>query len=609
MASHDYDIIVFTETFGKEGIFSNEMFDCRYEVFRRDRDSRTSHKKSGGGVIVAIKKSHNYRATRRRDWENETIEEIWISIKPLKGKSLHINASYIPDYVSDASFKTHISSISERVNALCDDQITLLGDFNASDFCTDQSTSLRSRCLKDLMDFTSCNQINHTRNSKSDNLLDLIFTNFFCRCEVSQEALTKIDEYHPPLVADIKLKIHQTARASFSFRPFHKINYKALNARLAEIDWATELEMHDNVNDAVDKFYTILTSQLDLSCPIISRSQTNEPRWIKRDTLRLKREKRKAHSRWKKYKNSADYDNYHDIRERLDEQIKSDYDEHLREVEKSLQENPKQFWKFVNNRRSNGVGLADYITWEGEVAENKKDVANLFAKRFGMAFSDSDPQQEPDLAPSSSATWYSHHFHLFQIFDKLKTLKINKAAGPDGLPPILFKNCATSLTFPLYLLFNASLSQGVVPSSLKLAHVTPIFKSGSATEAKNYRPVSKLSLIAKVFDSLIADELFTRFSSSISIHQHGFYKKRSTVTNLASYTEFIERVLDKAGQVDTLYTDFSSAFDKVPHKLLIRKLNAHGIGGTMLKWFSSYLTGRRQKIQIGNVLSDEMMVP
>ena len=611
VASQDIDIIVFTETFLKEGNFNYEIFDCEtYEVFRRDRDKDTSSKGGGGGVLIAVKKSSSYRVIRRNEWENPSLEDLWIQITPTKGTSLLINVCYLPKEVSDDSYETHFAAISERVNALSENQIVLLGDYNAKDFCEQQPSSVRANALIELMDTTGMTQSNCHRNPKSNNLLDLIFTNFYHTCEVAEESLSKIDDYHPPLVSTIKLKTLSTPHRTFSFRPFKKINFTRLNDELASVDWANELETKKDINEAVEKFYAILTSFLDLACPIITKKQSNEPRWIKRDTLRLKREKRKAHARWKRYKNGADYDNFRDLRNKLQESVKRDHDHHIFEIESNLQNNPQQFWKFVNEKRSNGIGLAEYITWEGEVAENKKDVASLFMKRFGKAFSDASPEQLLGFtSDTSSSTWNSQHFPLCEIYDKLKALKINKSAGPDALPPILFKKCATSLTFPLFILYNSSLRQGVMPDKLKIAHIVPIFKSGSATNAANYRPVAKLSVIAKIFDSLIADELLTRFSSKISIHQHGFFRRRSIVTNLAAYTEYIEKVLDKGGQVDTIFTDFSSAFDKVPHDLLIKKLNDLGIGGTMINWFSSYLKGRKQRIQVGDQLSDEMCVP
>jgi hypothetical protein len=112
-----------------------------------------------------------------------------------------------------------------------------------------------------------------------------------------------------------------------------------------------------------------------------------------------------------------------------------------------------------------------------------------------------------------------------------------------------------------------------------------------------------LSIIAKVLDSLVADDLFLRFKSIISEKQHGFFRGRSTTTNLLSYTERIQRCLNTGGQIDVVYTDFSKAFDKVVHDVLLEKLYSHGVVGSMHNWFKSYLKGRKQRVQIGDSLS------
>lgn len=190
------------------------------------------------------------------------------------------------------------------------------------------------------------------------------------------------------------------------------------------------------------------------------------------------------------------------------------------------------------------------------------------------------------------------------IHRKLLLLDINKASGPDNLPPILFKRCATALTFPLFTLFNQSIKTGNMPKLWKLAHVTPIHKSGSTHEVTNYRPISMLSIPAKLLDNIIADELFERYNDIIIPEQHGFFKKRSTVTNLIDYTESLQRCIDEAGQTDVVYTDFSRAFDKINHKILLRKIQDMGINGNMIKWFNSYFTDRKQMVKIGECSSD-----
>jgi Reverse transcriptase (RNA-dependent DNA polymerase) len=135
------------------------------------------------------------------------------------------------------------------------------------------------------------------------------------------------------------------------------------------------------------------------------------------------------------------------------------------------------------------------------------------------------------------------------------------------------------------MIFNESLRSGLFPHKWKLAHVVPIHKDGSQHDVRNYRPISKLSIPAKIFDNILADEVSERFENIIIPNQHGFFRRRSTVTNLASYTEKLQRCVDSGGQTDVIYTDFSKAFDKVSHVKLLEKLRRAGIGGTMLRLF------------------------
>lgn len=127
-------------------------------------------------------------------------------------------------------------------------------------------------------------------------------------------------------------------------------------------------------------------------------------------------------------------------------------------------------------------------------------------------------------------------------------------------------------------------------------------------EIKNYRPVSKASIIAKIFDSLISDQITARFGHLIPMEQHGFVKKRSTVTNLIGHTEGLQKSVGSKGQKDAIYFDFSSAFDKVPHNRLLAKLYSLGISGRMLDWLHSFLTGRTQQIKLNDVLSPKAPV-
>lgn len=276
----------------------------------------------------------------------------------------------------------------------------------------------------------------------------------------------------------------------------------------------------------------------------------------------------------------------------------------LSRTEDDIKENPKNFWKFVNSKKSHGVGVAEYVKLDSKVAHSKDDAVELFDEYFQSVYEKSDD----DLQSNNVSTWNSLSISMDEIQVKLKNLCIDKAKSPDGIPPIFYKRCATVLTFPIFLIFNRSLETGVFPTLWKHADVAVIHKSGSANDVKNYRPISKLSIIAKIFDSILADEVFKRFKKVIIPQQHGFFKKRSTVTNLVSYTKKLQRAIDDSNQVDSIYTDFSKAFDKVSPTRLLQKLEAFGIAGKMLEWFKSYITRRHQRVQIGECFSKSFEV-
>ena len=118
----------------------------------------------------------------------------------------------------------------------------------------------------------------------------------------------------------------------------------------------------------------------------------------------------------------------------------------------------------------------------------------------------------------------------------------------------------------------------------------------------NYRPISLLSIVSKVAERCIHNPIMSVIGDSISKNQHGFMGGKSTVTQLTQVFHEIGQHIDNSGQVDTLYLDFSKAFDRVPHHLLLQKMKVYGFNGSLLKWFTSYLSGRKQRVSISGSL-------
>lgn len=164
------------------------------------------------------------------------------------------------------------------------------------------------------------------------------------------------------------------------------------------------------------------------------------------------------------------------------------------------------------------------------------------------------------------------------------------------------------LVKPLFWLFNSSLKSGDLPSVWKESFLIPIFKSGKKSDVKNYRGVAILSCIPKLFESIVNQNIFSQVKNLISSKQHGFVKGRSTATNLLNFVTFSINVMDNGNSVESLYTDFSKAFDRVDIPLLLFKLSKLGFNHGLLKWVQSYLTGRTQRVRFEGSLSSVVTV-
>ena len=191
----------------------------------------------------------------------------------------------------------------------------------------------------------------------------------------------------------------------------------------------------------------------------------------------------------------------------------------------------------------------------------------------------------------------------------LKKLDANKAPGPDGIHGKILKNCATSIAYPLYLIFNKSFQTGYIPNDWKLANVVPVFKKGEKTLVENYRPISLISLIMKVFEKCIRIELMISCKHLIKNNQHGFMPEKSCTTQLIPFMDELGLTIQEQGRTDVIYFDFAKAFDSVNHDIILHKLKYQfQIDGVMLNFLKSYLKNRTQRVLIGGTQSSTVSV-
>ena len=165
-----------------------------------------------------------------------------------------------------------------------------------------------------------------------------------------------------------------------------------------------------------------------------------------------------------------------------------------------------------------------------------------------------------------------------ELLEIIHSFDIHKSSGPDDINIKTLVNCIDVLKEPLLLIINESLNTGHVPKDWKIANVTPIFKSGNKNSAENYRPISITSIVSRIIEKKIKNDLTKFLEGNLLIRdsQHGFRSGRSCLTNLLEFAEFICNELDSGNAVDVIFLDFAKAFDKVPHGGIILKLKSLG---------------------------------
>lgn len=187
-----------------------------------------------------------------------------------------------------------------------------------------------------------------------------------------------------------------------------------------------------------------------------------------------------------------------------------------------------------------------------------------------------------------------------EVYAIIMSLKNSQSADVHDVPVSLVKRAAKSIAAPLSFVFNKMMSIGHFPDCLKVARVLPVFKKGLETDVGNYRPISVLPVFSKIYEKIIQRQLlsFLNKTSQIPKTQHGFRPGHGTATAAFQLTDDVLQCLERGEEVLGMFFDLSKAFDMVCHTMLIDKLENCGVRGHALELFRSYLSNRKQFVEI-----------
>lgn len=624
---HDFDIILITESWLQSDILDGEICDSRYEVFRCDRNLEVTGKRAGGGVVCCVRRELS--AVSLSDWQSNSLYEcicFKISARALgTSVDLIVVLSYMPPDAFNLpncldNYLINFNTIHDKYKNV---NYLLVGDFNLP--CLSWSgdgwslTHMGSSLIQDRacafvenLSLLGLTQHNYTLNH-CDNTLDLCFSNL--PLEVSAtDGLTRIDTFHPPLNIDIlDLHIKSFITNKICRYNFRKCDYELLNKYLSDINWDQLLSGIDGIDNAIDLFYEKLNECISLFVPLISHVNKSYPIWYTRSLIKIIHEKNKLHKKWKLFKNPRDYDEFKLLRDRQQRVQGQCFDKFTRNAEHNIRKAPKYFWNYIKSKRGSSAYPRQF-TLGSTKYNNGQEICSAFNNFFDSVFNSNQSSSQSDHLSHPNNYYACNTISRITVsketvFRHLSNLDKNKGAGCDGIPPVFWSSCAKSLSLPIALLFQQSLDYCTFPSLWKRAYVIPVHKKGSKSKIENYRPISILNCVAKVFEKIIVENIYPVISLGIPDSQHGFMQRRSTVSNLACFTDYVLGEMENGGQVDVVYTDFEKAFDRVDHVILLRKLYALGIHGDLLRWIKSYLSNRSQAVVLGGFKSDFISIP
>ena len=287
------------------------------------------------------------------------------------------------------------------------------------------------------------------------------------------------------------------------------------------------------------------------------------------------------------------------------------------EVAKKVKNDPAAFYKYVNSFKKNKDTVGPLEDSFGNIISDPKVMADMLNKEFLNNF-DSQKLDINELKESLRNDIGKEEF-LFNltvstedVLLSLDSSKNNNSSGSDGLSNVVIKKLKIFVAPLLADIYNNSIHQEQDLEATYLAEIVPIFKKGIRSEARNYRPIAKTSVLSKVLERIIIVKVRQHLLSHgfIADAQYGFTPNRSLQMNLLRHKNFIMKQMKEYpdATVCSLYIDFSKAFQKVNHVVLMTKLRKYKVGGLVGLWLLRWLTNRKMFVSIDGHYSEAVEV-
>lgn len=343
----------------------------------------------------------------------------------------------------------------------------------------------------------------------------------------------------------------------------------------------------------------------------IYTKRSDSPKWFDHNCARVLKQKSIAYNAYTKSHSLESYNYFKIVRNHAKALINLAKSNFLHKQANKLLNNPndnKIFWSTLNSFKSNfnkASSVPPLKSPNGDLVNDPRGKANILANIFSSNSTLDDADQNVPLLNFNSPIIPALKIHTRHVQAILGELSIDKAPGPDEIPPIVLKTCSLEIAPILSKLYRLCLRTSSFPNAWKEANIQPIPKKGATSEPSNYRPIAITSTLSKVFEIILNKHIVKHLetNSLINDKQYGFRHERSTVDILTLLTHNFFQSTDLHGEVHTIALDISKAFDRVWHRSLLSKLPHYGLA-SFVPLISSYLKNRKIRVMVDGLYSD-----
>ena len=282
----------------------------------------------------------------------------------------------------------------------------------------------------------------------------------------------------------------------------------------------------------------------------------------------------------------------------------------------------KRTWQVISetlNRNKRKHDMPSLFTHEGRDLVDSTEIANALHTYFaniGKNLSSQINQNNVIADYKQYLTSPTRETLKFECITKDYTIKAidnleNKnSSGHDGISNTLLKTIKNDISQSLTIIINQMLTTGIFPDAFKLSKVIPLFKKGDSSLLVNYRPISLLPTISKVFERVIHDQMYEYFNqfNLLAEQQYGFRKQHSTEYAAIKLIDHVSKEMEAGKTPTSVYIDLSKAFDTLTFEVLLYKLKYYGVTDTAFDLLKSYLTNRKQYVVFDGCQSEHVKI-